>query len=136
MKDRLIGFLKTYCLFICIFALQKPFFHALLPFLVRGRFVDGVVGCDVAWTAVGLIACRLSDCCSWIALYLFCLDGIQSSSPYMVRLFCFRFGFRSPLYLPSIWDYTNTGDSGWTLRLCSISFLRQRCGGKCQYMGG
>ena len=26
MKDRLIGFLKTYCLFICIFALQKPFF--------------------------------------------------------------------------------------------------------------
>lgn len=55
--------------------------------------MDGVVGCDVAWTAVGLIACRLSDCCSWIALYLFCLDGIQSSSPYMVRLFCFRFGF-------------------------------------------
>lgn len=39
--------------------------------------MDGVVGCDVAWTAVGLIACRLSDCCSWIALYLFCLDGIN-----------------------------------------------------------
>ena len=55
--------------------------------------MDGVVGCDVAWTAVGLIACRLSDCCSWIALYLFRLDGIQSSSPYMVRLFCFHFGF-------------------------------------------
>lgn len=26
MKERLIGFIKTYCLFICIFALQKPLF--------------------------------------------------------------------------------------------------------------
>lgn len=26
MKDRLIGFIKTYCLFVCIFVLQKPLF--------------------------------------------------------------------------------------------------------------
>lgn len=26
MKDRLIGFIKTYCLFVCIFMLQKPLF--------------------------------------------------------------------------------------------------------------
>lgn len=26
MKERLIGFIKTYCLFVCIFALQKPLF--------------------------------------------------------------------------------------------------------------
>lgn len=26
MKERLIGFIKTYCLFVCIFVLQKPFF--------------------------------------------------------------------------------------------------------------
>lgn len=33
MKERLIGFVKTYCLFICIFVLQKPlfmwFYHSL-----------------------------------------------------------------------------------------------------------
>ena len=35
MKDRLIGFIKTYCLFVCIFVLQKPlfmlFYKALYP---------------------------------------------------------------------------------------------------------
>lgn len=33
MKERLIGFIKTYCLFVCIFVLQKPlfmlFYHSL-----------------------------------------------------------------------------------------------------------
>lgn len=76
MKDRLIGFLKTYCLFICIFALQKPFLCSSTVPCTRA-FRGQVVGCDVAWTAVGLIACRLSDCCSGVALYLFCLDGIN-----------------------------------------------------------
>lgn len=36
MKDRLIGFLKTYCLFICIFALQKPFFMLFYRSLYEG----------------------------------------------------------------------------------------------------
>lgn len=35
MKDRLIGFIKTYCLFVCIFVLQKPlfmlFYESLYP---------------------------------------------------------------------------------------------------------
>lgn len=40
MKDRLIGFLKTYFLFVCIFVLQKPFFM-----LFYRAFYD-----DVSWT--------------------------------------------------------------------------------------
>lgn len=35
MKDRLIGFIKTYCLFVCVFVLQKPlfmlFYQSLFP---------------------------------------------------------------------------------------------------------
>ena len=93
MKDKAYRISQDILLVYLYIRITETVFYALLPFLVRERFVDGVVGCDVAWTAVGLIACRLSDCCSWITLYLFRLDGIQSSSPYMVRLFCFHFGF-------------------------------------------
>ena len=36
MKERLIGFLKTYFLFVCIFALQKPFFMLFYRTLYEG----------------------------------------------------------------------------------------------------
>ena len=36
MKERLIGFLKTYFLFVCIFALQKPFFMLFYRPLYEG----------------------------------------------------------------------------------------------------
>ena len=36
MKERLIGFLKTYLLFVCIFALQKPFFMLFYRPLYEG----------------------------------------------------------------------------------------------------
>lgn len=98
--------------------------------------MDGVVGCDVAWTAVGLIACRLSDCCSWITLYLFRLDGIQSSSPYMVRLFCFHFGFALRYIYRRFGIIRILGIPVGRYASVLFLFFAQRCGGKCQYMGG
>ena len=36
MKERLIGFLKTYFLFVCIFMLQKPLFMFFYQTLYEG----------------------------------------------------------------------------------------------------
>ena len=49
MKDRLIGFIKTYCLFVCIFVLQKPLFMLFLQIAVPGCLVCGLVQCHLAW---------------------------------------------------------------------------------------
>lgn len=47
MKDRLIGFIKTYCLFVCIFVLQKPlfmlFYQSLYPEASWGDWVSVMV---------------------------------------------------------------------------------------------
>lgn len=52
MKERLIGFLKTYFLFICIFALQKPFFMMYYsPFFVDTSWADWL---SVVWHALPL----------------------------------------------------------------------------------
>lgn len=125
MKDRLIGFLKTYCLFICIFALQKPFFMLFYRSLYEG--VSWTEWLGVMWHGLPLdlslagyltvVPGLLFICSAWTVSIFFAVYGT-------VILLSFR--FCSPLYLPSIWDYTNTGDSGWTLRLCSISFLRPK----------
>ena len=52
MKDRLIGFIKTYCLFVCIFVLQKPLF--MLFWRTR----------QTLWSAVQMLTQKL--CCQTI----------------------------------------------------------------------
>ena len=78
--------------FVCLHIyVAEAVVYVLLPNLVRGRLVDGMVSCDLAWVAAGLIPCRISDGCSRITFYRFCMGAVQSSSPYMVRLFYFCF---------------------------------------------
>ena len=50
MKERLIGFLKTYVLFICIFVLQKPFFILYYQSLYP----------DISWTDWFSVICKLA----------------------------------------------------------------------------
>ncbi len=61
MKDRLIGFIKTYCLFVCIFVLQKPLFMLFYKIAVPRCLVCGLVQCHLAWVTFRPISGWLSD---------------------------------------------------------------------------
>ena len=125
MKERLIGFLKTYFLFVCIFALQKPFFMLFYRPLYEG--VSWTEWLGVMWHGLPLdlslagyltaIPGLLFICSAWAVPNLPAVYGAVTLS---------SFPFYSLLYLPSIWACTNTGDSGWTPPLCFISFLRPK----------
>ena len=64
--------------FVCLHIyVAEAVVYVLLPNLVRGRLVDGMVSCDLAWVAAGLIPCRISDGCSRITFYRFCMGAVQ-----------------------------------------------------------
>lgn len=120
MKERLIGFLKTYfCLSAYLCCRSRCLCSSTKP--CTRRLVDGMVSCDLAWVAAGLIPCRISDGCSRITFYRFCM-GLSNL---LRRIWCgyfILFLSYSLSYSPSIWDCMNIGASGWMLPLCSTSF--------------
>lgn len=91
MKERLIGFLKTYFLFVCIFMLQKPLFMFFYQTLYEGA--SWTEWFRVIWHGLPLdlsLAGYLTAV-PGLLFYRFCMGAVQSSSPYMVRLFYFCF---------------------------------------------
>ena len=82
MKDRLIGFIKTYCLFVCIFVLQKPLFmlfykslypdascadwfsviwHGLPLDLSLAGYLTAIPGFLSTLTSTGIVLCALTS---------------------------------------------------------------------------
>ena len=110
MKERLMGFLKTYFLFVCIFALQKPFF--MLFYRKRCAMCSWT-----EWLVMrhGLpldsVACRLSDALvSGIALarsaWLLCSIF---SAVYGAVTFYLRFRFTSIIFTVDLGLYEYWG---------------------------
>lgn len=109
--------------FVCLHIyVAEAVVYVLLPNLVRGRLVDGMVSCDLAWVAAGLIPCRISDGCSRITFYRFCMGACPIFFAVYGAAILFLFLSYSLSYSPSIWDCMNIGASGWMLPLCSTSF--------------
>ena len=136
MKDRLIGFLKTYCLFICIFALQKPFFMLFYRSLYEG--VSWTEWLGVMWHGLPLDLSLAGYLTVVPGLLLIC--SAWTVSNLLRRIWYGYFAFVSVLL-----SVIFTVDLGlyeyWGFRLDVIAsvlflFFAQRCGGKCQYMGG
>lgn len=121
MKERLIGFLKTYFLFVCIFMLQKPLFMFFYQTLYEGA--SWTEWFRVIWHGLPL---DLS-----LAGYLTAVPGLLfigsawGLSNLLRRIWCGYFILFLSYFLsysPSIWDCMNIGASGWMLPLCSTSF--------------
>lgn len=92
MKDRLIGFIKTYCLFVCILCC-KTTVYAVLQIAVPGCLVCGLVQCHLAWVTFRPISGWLSDSYS---RFLF-ITSVWTLSKSLHRIWCGYFLFISVL---------------------------------------
>lgn len=86
MKERLIGLIKTYILFVCIFILQKPLFYTLLQFFVCRNFLDRPFQDYLEWFTARPLACRIFNGYSRTILHSVRLDTFQGTPPYLERL--------------------------------------------------
>ena len=95
MKDRLIGFIKTYCLFVCIFVLQKPlfmlFYKSLYPDASCADWFS------VIWHGLPLDL-SLAGYLTAILGFLF-ITSVWTLSKSLHRIWCGYFLFISSTYL-------------------------------------
>ncbi|MDE6347536.1 MAG: LTA synthase family protein, partial [Bacteroides sp.] len=88
MKERLIGFVKTYCLFVCIFMLQKPLFMLFYRSLYAEA--SGADWLRVVWHGLPLDL-SLAGYLTVLPGFLFIASAWTLSRP-LWRLWCGYFG--------------------------------------------
>lgn len=93
MKERLIGFIKTYCILVCIFVLQKPLF--MLYYQVRYEDVSWADWLNVIWHGLPLDL-SLAGYLSAIPGFLFIISAWTLSKS-LHRIWCGYFLFISVL---------------------------------------
>lgn len=93
MKDRLIGFIKTYCLFVCIFVLQKPLFMLFY----KSLYPD-------------------ASCADWFSVAWHGLPLDLSLAGYLTAIPGF-------LFIASVWTLSKTLHRIWCGYFLSISVL-------------
>ena len=122
MKDRLIGFIKTYCLFVCIFVLQKPlfmlFYKSLYPDASCADWFS------VIWHGLPLDL-SLAGYLTAIPGFLF-ITSVWTLSKSLHRIWCGYFLFISVLISINFYCRFRIirvfGGSVWMLLRYSISF--------------